>query len=41
MLVDLGVPYVILGHSERRTLIKESNEVREPKTERSLYLWNE
>ena len=26
-LVNLGVPWVILGHSERRALIKESNEV--------------
>ncbi|CAI5468016.1 unnamed protein product [Closterium sp. Yama58-4] len=26
MLVDLDIPWVILGHSERRTLIKESNE---------------
>ncbi|KAM7265250.1 hypothetical protein ACFE04_002933 [Oxalis oulophora] len=27
MLVNLGVPWVILGHSERRALLKESNEV--------------
>jgi len=27
MLVNLGVPYVILGHSERRTILNESNEV--------------
>ncbi|KAH7292664.1 hypothetical protein KP509_29G080300 [Ceratopteris richardii] len=26
MLVDLGIPWVILGHSERRLLLKESNE---------------
>lgn len=26
MLVDLDIPWVILGHSERRTLIKESND---------------
>eukprot|EP00475_Leptophrys_vorax_P021614 TRINITY_DN2935_c1_g1_i1.p1 TRINITY_DN2935_c1_g1~~TRINITY_DN2935_c1_g1_i1.p1 ORF type:complete len:253 (-),score=58.54 TRINITY_DN2935_c1_g1_i1:222-980(-) len=26
MLVDLDIPWVIIGHSERRTLIKESNE---------------
>ncbi|CAI5494860.1 unnamed protein product [Closterium sp. Naga37s-1] len=26
MLVDLDIPWVILGHSERRTIIKESNE---------------
>ena len=28
MLKDRGVPWVILGHSERRTLNGESNEVR-------------
>lgn len=27
MLVDLGVPWVILGHSERRSLCGETNEV--------------
>ncbi|MCO5576293.1 hypothetical protein L7F22_030102 [Adiantum nelumboides] len=26
MLVNLGIPWVILGHSERRLLLKESNE---------------
>ena len=26
MLVNLGIPWVIIGHSERRLLIKESNE---------------
>ncbi|KMZ68348.1 Triose-phosphate isomerase [Zostera marina] len=26
MLINLGVPWVIVGHSERRTLLKESNE---------------
>ncbi|GAB4860151.1 hypothetical protein Ancab_011629 [Ancistrocladus abbreviatus] len=26
MLVDLGIPWVILGHSERRSLLSESNE---------------
>lgn len=28
MLVNLGIPWVILGHSERRQLLGESNEVR-------------
>jgi hypothetical protein len=28
MLVNLNVPWVILGHSERRLLLKESNEVK-------------
>lgn len=27
MLVNLGIPWVILGHSERRSLLNESNEV--------------
>lgn len=27
MLVNLGIPWVILGHSERRALLNESNEV--------------
>lgn len=27
MLVNLEVPWVILGHSERRALLNESNEV--------------
>lgn len=27
MLVDLNVPWVILGHSERRALLNETNEV--------------
>lgn len=27
MLVNLGIPWVILGHSERRLLLGESNEV--------------
>ncbi|GMP23039.1 hypothetical protein CsSME_00000794 [Camellia sinensis var. sinensis] len=26
MLVNMGIPWVILGHSERRALLKESNE---------------
>ena len=28
MLEDIKVPWVILGHSERRSLLKESEEVR-------------
>ena len=28
MLKDLGLPWVILGHSERRHILKESDEVR-------------
>lgn len=27
MLVNLGIPWVILGHSERRLILNESNEV--------------
>ena len=27
MLVNLDIPWVILGHSERRALLNESNEV--------------
>ena len=27
MLVNLDIPWVILGHSERRSLLNESNEV--------------
>lgn len=27
MLADLNIPWVILGHSERRALLNESNEV--------------
>ncbi len=34
MLVNIHIPWVILGHSERRTLCGESNEVRCRKTER-------
>ncbi|MBS2599568.1 triose-phosphate isomerase, partial [Salmonella enterica subsp. enterica serovar Typhimurium] len=26
MLANLGIPWVILGHSERRLILKESNE---------------
>lgn len=28
ILADLGLKWVILGHSERRALLKESSEVR-------------
>lgn len=28
MVKDLGLPWVILGHSERRSIFKESDEVR-------------
>ena len=27
MLVNLGIPWVIIGHSERRSLLNESSEV--------------
>ncbi|KAI3763528.1 hypothetical protein L2E82_13442 [Cichorium intybus] len=27
MLVNLGIPWVIIGHSERRALMNESNEI--------------
>ncbi|BDA46566.1 Triosephosphate isomerase, chloroplastic [Coccomyxa sp. Obi] len=35
-LKDLGVPWVILGHSERRSLLKESNEFVGEKTANAL-----
>ncbi|OCH89454.1 Triosephosphate isomerase [Obba rivulosa] len=35
-LVDAGVPYVILGHSERRTLFHESSELVAQKTKAAL-----
>lgn len=28
MLVNLGVPWVIIGHSERRQILQETNEVQ-------------
>jgi triosephosphate isomerase len=28
MLVDVGLPWVVLGHSERRHIIGETDEVR-------------
>lgn len=36
MLKDLGVSYVIIGHSERRTYFKESNEIVNKKIKRAL-----
>lgn len=30
MLEDIKVPWVILGHSERRSLLNESEDVSEP-----------
>ncbi|KAF9456321.1 triose phosphate isomerase [Collybia nuda] len=35
-LVDAGIPYVILGHSERRTLFHETSEVVAQKTKAAL-----
>ena len=35
-LADLGVPWVILGHSERRSLLGESSELVGRKTARAL-----
>ncbi|KAK1229439.1 triosephosphate isomerase [Marasmius sp. AFHP31] len=35
-LVDAGIPYVILGHSERRTLLHESSEFVAQKTRAAL-----
>lgn len=35
MLVNLGIPWVILGHSERRLILKESNEVTPARTKTS------
>lgn len=37
MLVNLSIPWVILGHSERRLILNESNEVRRPSV---LMRWN-
>jgi triosephosphate isomerase (TIM) len=36
LLADLGIPWVILGHSERRSLIGESNELVGQKTKHAL-----
>ena len=36
MLVDLGLPWVILGHSERRHIIKESDELTADKVVAAL-----
>lgn len=35
-LVDAGIPYVILGHSERRTIFKETSELIATKTRAAL-----
>ncbi|KAG6918019.1 hypothetical protein DXG01_016871 [Tephrocybe rancida] len=35
-LVDAGIPYVILGHSERRTLFHETSEIVAQKTRTAL-----
>ncbi|KAG6845683.1 hypothetical protein H0H87_004944 [Tephrocybe sp. NHM501043] len=35
-LVDAGIPYVILGHSERRTLFHETSEIVAQKTRAAL-----
>ncbi|KAG5650003.1 hypothetical protein H0H81_001100 [Sphagnurus paluster] len=35
-LVDAGIPYVILGHSERRTLFHETSEIVATKTRAAL-----
>jgi triosephosphate isomerase len=37
LLVDLGIGWVILGHSERRALINESNEMVADKTDYALH----
>jgi len=36
MVKDLNIPYVILGHSERRTVFNESNELIGEKVKRAL-----
>lgn len=36
MLLDLGIKYVIIGHSERRQLFNESNEFVKEKVEKAL-----
>lgn len=36
MLLDLGIEYVIIGHSERRQLFAESNEFIKEKVEKAL-----
>jgi triosephosphate isomerase len=38
MLVDAGIPWVVLGHSERRTLCGETNEVVATKVKYALGL---
>jgi triosephosphate isomerase len=38
MLKDLGAKWVILGHSERREIYKESDQVLVPKAKVSLLL---
>jgi triosephosphate isomerase len=35
-LVDSGIPWVILGHSERRTLFHETSEVVADKTKAAI-----
>ncbi|KIJ96911.1 hypothetical protein K443DRAFT_681924 [Laccaria amethystina LaAM-08-1] len=35
-LVDAGIPYVVLGHSERRTIFKETSELTATKTRAAL-----
>ena len=39
MLEDIKVPWVILGHSERRQLLKESEEVTNLSTLYQVCLW--
>ncbi|EAL70128.1 triose phosphate isomerase [Dictyostelium discoideum AX4] len=38
MLVDLGIPYVIIGHSERRNVFSESSELITKKTKYAISL---
>ncbi|EGC40028.1 hypothetical protein DICPUDRAFT_44767 [Dictyostelium purpureum] len=38
MVVDLGIPYVIIGHSERRNVFNESNQLITKKTKYAISL---
>lgn len=39
MLINVGVTWVIIGHSERRALLKESNEVSKYPVKTVIYIY--
>ena len=39
ILADYGIPWVILGHSERRSLLNESSQVCSPSLHLLHHLW--